>query len=270
MKRMNKIIITRAEPDCTHTAGNIARMGVEPVKSPLIDIQGVSRNKTAENSSVADHNALIVTSRNALRFLPPDPAFKNIARVFCVGDATADFARECGFAHVVSADGDRRALTALIHGQYAGQSAPNNRPQRFLRLDYVRDEADRADPLTENLKEKGYGVTRLPVYEIRREPYLSPAATKAITEETVQGIMFYSGLTARAFINCIKNQNLIEFCRNLTAYCISENTRKALSPLTFGQIRVAEKPRADHMFNLLGRPSPYLAGKEADDERIPA
>ena len=104
-----RIWITRAEPGASRTAARLRDMGFEPIIAPLLAIE----NLTPPVPDLASVAALAFTSLNGVA------AFAALTRerdrpVFAVGDATAQAARDAGFADVRSASGDLHALARLI------------------------------------------------------------------------------------------------------------------------------------------------------------
>lgn len=104
-----RIWITRAEPGASRTAARLRDMGFEPIIAPLLAIE----NLTPPVPDPAPFNALAFTSINgvaAFAALTPE----RDRPVFAVGDATAQAARDAGFADVRSASGDLQALARRI------------------------------------------------------------------------------------------------------------------------------------------------------------
>ncbi|ASE39938.1 uroporphyrinogen-III synthase [Brevundimonas vesicularis] len=104
-----RIWITRAEPGASRTAARLRDMGFEPIIAPLLAIE----NLTPPVPDLTPFTALAFTSLNGVA------AFAALTRerdrpVFAVGDATAQAARDAGFAEVRSASGDLHALARLI------------------------------------------------------------------------------------------------------------------------------------------------------------
>ena len=110
--RPARVWITRAEPGASRTAARLRDMGFEPVVAPLLAIETL----TPPVPDLAPFTALAFTSINGVA------AFAALTRerdrpVFAVGDATAQAARDAGFADVRSASGDLHALARLISSE---------------------------------------------------------------------------------------------------------------------------------------------------------
>ena len=107
-----RIWVTRAEPGASRTAARLQAMGFEPIIAPMLAIE----NLTPPVPDLAPFNVLAFTSINGVA------AFAALTRerdrpVFAVGDATAQAARDAGFADVRSASGDLHALARLISSE---------------------------------------------------------------------------------------------------------------------------------------------------------
>ena len=103
-----RIWITRAQPEADATAVRIGALRHTPVVAPVLEVQ-----PTSESPSLEGVGALAFTSRNGVRAFAALTPERGLP-VFTVGDATAQAAREAGFAEVTSASGDVAALAALI------------------------------------------------------------------------------------------------------------------------------------------------------------
>ena len=92
-----RVLVTRPEPDATRQAERLAARGHEPVLAPLLAIESA----TDTPPELEGAQALIVTSRNALRALAshPDLATALQLPLFAVGEATAKAATDLGFTN---------------------------------------------------------------------------------------------------------------------------------------------------------------------------
>lgn len=109
-----KIWITRAQPGADATAARVRALGHEALALPLLTVRPVE-NVQVDLSGV---KALAFTSANGLRAFTEICADRSL-RVFAVGAATAQAAREAGFKRVLSADGDVAALAEGIAARRA-------------------------------------------------------------------------------------------------------------------------------------------------------
>jgi len=112
--RRKKIWITRAQPGAEATAERVRAMGHDALVSPLLTVRDLDE-VTVDLSDVA---ALAFTSANGVRAFAGRSGDRAL-RVFAVGAATAQAARQAGFRSVLSADGDVDALATGIAARRA-------------------------------------------------------------------------------------------------------------------------------------------------------
>ena len=108
-RRRLKIWITRAQPAADATAERVRALGHEALVAPLLAVTPL-KDVEADLTGVA---ALAFTSANGVRAFADLSAERSL-RVFAVGAATAQAARQAGFRLVLSADGDVDALAEGI------------------------------------------------------------------------------------------------------------------------------------------------------------
>lgn len=139
--------------------------GLDPLVAPLIDI----RPLPTDLPDLSAFDGLIFTSRNGVAAFadlgPPPKAFD--LPVFTVGEATAEAARQAGFAPVRSADGDVQALADLIRAQVIQVEAPR---ARLLHPGALQPAGDLGGALTDVSQ-----VVSLPVYEAMASDESPPA-----------------------------------------------------------------------------------------------
>jgi uroporphyrinogen-III synthase len=107
-----RLLVTRPEPDALKLAGALEELGHEATVEPLLSVSF----EGGESVELDSAQALIATSRNALRAIKSSPALA-IARalpLFAVGKATAAEARALGFETVVTGAGTGAELVAHI------------------------------------------------------------------------------------------------------------------------------------------------------------
>lgn len=107
--RRQRIWITRAQPGADVTAERVRALGHEAVVAPLLAVR-VLPDVDVDLAGVA---ALAFTSANGVRAFADACGERNL-KVFAVGAATAQAARQAGFRSVLSADGDVEALAEGI------------------------------------------------------------------------------------------------------------------------------------------------------------
>jgi len=110
------VAVLRPEPANAATAGRIEALGLRAIRMPLFSVHAL--NWSAPDA--AHHDALMLTSANAIRFGGQQlNALRNLP-VIAVGSKTAEIARTAGFD--VMAVGDRDAASLLSRASARGIS----------------------------------------------------------------------------------------------------------------------------------------------------
>jgi uroporphyrinogen-III synthase len=106
---MRPVAVLRPEPGNAATAARAEALGLTVIRLPLFVVRAVAWHCP----DPADHDALILTSANAVRFGGTALASLRGLPVLAVGAATATAARYAGFEVVETGDQDAAALIAL-------------------------------------------------------------------------------------------------------------------------------------------------------------
>ena len=102
-----RVVVLRPEPGATATARHARQLGLEPIVIPLFAIEPVAW----EAPDPSGFDALLMTSANAVRTAGEPLTVLGELPVHAVGEATAEAAREAGFA--VASVGDA-GIDALL------------------------------------------------------------------------------------------------------------------------------------------------------------
>jgi uroporphyrinogen-III synthase len=184
--RRKKIWITRAQPAAEATAERVRALGHEAVVAPLLtvrDLDGVDIDLTGAA-------ALAFTSANGVRAFAEKSGERGL-KVFAVGAATAQAARQAGFRSVLSADGD---VTALAHA-LAGRRGE-------LKGAVVHaGAAEPAGDLVGELTGQGVEARRLALYETTPAD-LSETQTRSLVKSDV--VLLHSPRAARALARLLR------------------------------------------------------------------
>ena len=216
--------MTRAQPGAAQTAERLAALGFEPMVAPLLAI----RSLPCPPPDLAGVAALAFTSRNGI------DAFAALTRerglpVFAVGDATAERARQAGFADVRSASGAIGDLARLL-----AEAAPG--------LVLAPGAKEPAGDLSALLRGR-VGVRRLPVYEA--------VETGAEAPPDWDAALVHSPRAGRALAGSGP-------VAGRTVVVISEAAAAALGPQPEAEVRIAARPDEAAMLEALGKPPPRV------------
>ena len=226
MRPIRRVWITRAQPGAARTAARLTALGFEPVVVPLLTIRPLpDALKTAPDFATV--NALAFTSPNGVEaFAALTPALRD-RPVFAVGDATAEAARDAGFANARSAAGDIHALARLI----AATSIKG-----LILAPGAREPAGDLPAL-------------LPACQIQRLPVYAAEETGAVPPADFDAVLLHSPRAARALAACLDP----DAARNRLVVCISPAAAVPLQGLSFTEIRTADAPDENSMLTALGK-----------------
>lgn len=232
-----RLLVTRPEPDAGREAELLAARGHNPVLAPLLKIE--FRNAALPLDGA---QALVVTSRNALRGLAAHPDLAETLKLplFAVGDATARAARELGFANVTPGPGTGADLAALI--------AREVEPERGA-LVHLAGETLAFD-LEAALAAQGFAMRKAVLYRAVPVRALPAQALDLIAARRLDGVVLMSPRTATTFAALIAEHGLVTQAKSLVCYCRSEAVAEAVAPLGC-EVRIAARPREEDILALL-------------------
>jgi uroporphyrinogen-III synthase len=218
---MMRVAITRAEPEASRTAARVRARGAEAIVAPLLTVVPCGYDTNTEGAQ-----AILFTSTNGVRAFP-DARGARDRIVLTVGDATAEAAREAGFRHVRSADGDVSALAALAKATLD--------PAKGKLIHIAGDHV--AGDLGGELRAAGFSVER-------RLAYASVAAS--VLPEALRGpldiVLFHSARAAETFV-ALGAPN----AARLTAGCLSAAIAEAAAQTSWNRIVISPQPREDDL-----------------------
>jgi uroporphyrinogen-III synthase len=103
-----RLLVLRPQPGNAATVSAARAAGLEAIAAPLFEIRPLPWTLPDRRPE-----ALLVTSANAVRHGNSNLAALTDLPVYTIGAATADVARNAGFGHVVTGDGDLDAVISL-------------------------------------------------------------------------------------------------------------------------------------------------------------
>jgi uroporphyrinogen-III synthase len=233
-----RLLVTRPEPDASLEAEALAARGHQPVLSPLLAIEFIP-DVTLD---LAGAQALIVTSRNALRALASRRELGEARKfpLFAVGQATASAARDLGFARVVKGPGTASALPELIGRMVEPSRGP---------LVHLAGEAQAFD-LKSALEAGGFSLRQPVLYRAVPAGELPAEAVSLLKAGKLDGAILMSPRTAETFALLIDKHGVVTQAKRLVCYCLSHAVAEVLAPLGF-RVRVAARPREEDVLALV-------------------
>ena len=236
-ERAMRLLLTRPRDDAEPLAHSLKLRGHEPIIAPLMEIRFVP----GPEIPLTGIQGLIATSANGIRALAARSKIRNLT-VFAVGPQTAETAGLTGFTEVVCANGDSAALAATI----IERANPANGPLLHAAG------TDTAGRLSESLRQHGFRVETIVLYEAVSVERLPHEAGERLRQDTLDGVLLFSPRSAAIFVALTAKAGLSAQCERLTAFCISAATAKALSPLCFGRLAIAASSNQQSMLDLVG------------------
>jgi uroporphyrinogen-III synthase len=161
--------------------------------------------------------------------------------VLTVGEATAQRAKQAGFANVTSADGDAEALISLVRARLSPAAGT-------LLLAAGRGQSQQ---LAAGLRAAGFRVARRVVYAANPVGRLPEAARAALLDGQTLAVLLFSAETARHFMRLVQRAGLAGSLSRHVAITIGPRAAMALSQVPWARIQVAAKPTQDDMLALL-------------------
>jgi len=225
-----RLIVTRPEPDAARTAEALARLGHQPILSPMLDI--VLDVKAAIPDR--EFQAVLATSTNAVRALADhsDRGRLQDRLLFAVGDHTALQAKRAGFGAARSAGGATDDLVARVAAELSPAAGP---------LLYAAGDVQAGD-LAGQLGKLGFEVDVAVVYRARARMRLAARAAAALRRDQAEGILLYSRRSAEAFAQALRLEGLAPLAASVACFCLSAAVAEPLAAVARGRIVIAERP----------------------------
>lgn len=235
---MMRVLVTRPELDARREAEVLAAHGHEPLLAPLLEIEFLP----GVELDLDDAQALIMTSRNALRALAAHDAFERALELplFAVGEATAREARQLGFTEVTIGPGTAAGLLPLIRREV--------HPEKGA-LVHIAAETVAFD-LQPLLEEEGFAFRRIVLYRSHPAPAFPEEIAAGLASGAVDGVILLSPRTARTFATLAERQGVATRAKGPVCYCLSPAVAEAVTPLGL-EVRVPAHPREEDILALL-------------------
>jgi uroporphyrinogen-III synthase len=233
-----RLLVTRPEPDATRQARALTKRGHEAVLAPLLAIEFLPETPLELDGA----QALIVTSRNALRALAAHPQLPDALALplVAVGEATAKAAAELGFLDVTTGPGTAEGLATLIPESFGVDGGP---------LVHISGENIAFD-LRSKLEAKGFAVRRLIVYRAVAAKALPPEALASLKAGELNGVILMSPGTAASLVRLVFAHGATTEASRLNCYCLSGAVAREAEPLK-APLKIASRPREEDILALI-------------------
>jgi uroporphyrinogen-III synthase len=234
-----RLLITRPEADAAPLRAALSERGIAATLEPLLRVSFVPLGEL----ELASAQAVIATSRNALRALRPHPLLARLRRLplFAVGPATAAEGRALGFAVVLTGAGTAQELITHIVAVAD--------PAAGLLLQLAGDA--QAVDLKAELEAHGFRIVRRVVYRMHAAAALSEDVVEQLAIGAIDGVVLMSPRTAAIYASLMRKQGLVSIARRLHHFCVSQATSEQLMQLGAVPVAIAARPRLEEVLALI-------------------
>lgn len=239
------VLITRPEPDASRWRDLLAEAGIASTTDPMLDIElapsgaVLSASQVAAASSPPSPQALVITSRNSVRWLATatDLAKAQCLPAYTVGPGSAAAMRRLGFHNLREGAETAQTLIPVI----MASADPAKGPVLHLSGDKI------AFDLAPELAKFGLSVERRVVYRSRPSSELAPQTIRALRDGLVDTVVLLSPLSARTFVKLLDAAGLSKQHQRLVYICLSTNIAEVMAPTGPRATIVAAAPNAEAM-----------------------
>ena len=229
-------LVTRPRAEAVELAEALSRRGIAAIIEPLLDI----RYRSEPAPDLAGVQAVLCTSANGVRALARLSPERGVP-LLAVGETTAARARAEGFAEIAGAGGNSDDLVRLAAGRLRPEAG---------RLLHVAGSIVAGD-LAGALRQRGFTVERVVLYEACPATALSAATARALATGRIDLALFFSPRTAAVFARLATQAGLLDAMRFLTAVSISAAADAALGSLQCRDRHVAARPDQAHLLSMI-------------------
>lgn len=242
-----RLLVTRPEPDATVLRAHLIAAGHDVMLEPLLQVEF----HPIDPVDVEEAQALIATSRNAVRAIGRDPAIADARDIpiYAVGPGTASAAKALGLTTVIEGPRDASALTSLI----ALKAEINAGPLLHLAGSV------RAYDIGGELRRLGYHVLEPVVYSATPAERLSKPIIERFRRGEVEGVLLFSRETARTYARLVLEAGLAVQAGGALHLCISSSVANGLITLSPPKVAIAAAPNLKEMLALVARAGPQSA-----------
>ncbi|EKE10014.1 MAG: Uroporphyrinogen-III synthase [uncultured bacterium] len=175
--------------------------------------------------------ALIITSKNALRAIQDSPHLKSLP-LYVVGDQTEELARELGFTQVISGGGTSQDLLKLVlNHAHATKGALYHLSGQVIKSD-----------LTKELNNLGFKAERKVVYGIKDIAHFPKRLIIDFLKRRISHVLFFSARTTELFVTLFKESALAPEEYLNEALCLSYDIAEKAKKLPWKKVWISPHP----------------------------
>lgn len=232
-----RLLVTRPEPDASLTAAKLRASGHDVLVQPLLN---VTFNEPP--AGLPDPAAILITSQNAARAIARWPqlgSWRDV-RIFAAGPATGRAMVALGFTDVRTGAGDAGSLADLVIAEL---------PKGAGSLLYPAAR-DRAGALAAGLLAHGYAVRIIEAYRADPVRKLGPDVRAAFVSGSIDGVLLYSGRTAKALRAVAAAEGIVETLAGPAYFVISGHVADVVRDLG-ARVEIAGHADEDSLLALI-------------------
>ena len=227
---MRRVLLIRQIEEALPLSKLLESKGVEPCLYPFFKPHFLSF------SPLKNPQALIITSKNALRALEDQEALKKFP-LYVVGDQTAHLAQTMGFSEVLSASGTSQELTHLIlHHAQREKGVLWHLSGEMIKRNIVK-----------TLQLKGFEAERRIIYRIEEIRNFPAPLLADLRNQKISHVLFFSPHTTSIFVNLLKMNGLEEMTAQMTSLCLSQDVAERALNLKWKKIWISSPPLTQNM-----------------------
>ena len=228
------IIITRPKEDSLQLFKKLNKPDYTITHLPVIKIEKLETEKI----NLANYEAVIFTSSNAIRFMNIEK-FNLKIKCFCVGSSTELVAKQAGFINTYSSEGTVDSLIELIIRTL------DNKSEKLL---YLSSEFISKD-LDKDLINAGYSVERISNYTSRPVEEIDKKTLDFFIKKPPDVIFIYSSMSAKNLFNLINKYSLLNVVTRSNLMCISDKVLSVLKQIKWKKVFVFSPGEEEFLLN---------------------
>ncbi len=227
---MSRVLITRPLRDALPLQAVLKSKGFDSLVAPVYE------SHFFPLLPLESPQALIITSKNALRSIENDQDLKNIP-LYGVGDETTRLAQEMGFIRTFNASGTGQdVIKLIIETADPKKGTLYHLSGDVIKVDFIKE-----------LAPKGFQVKRQIVYTMKESSHFPITVIDGFRYQNITHVMFFSSRTAKTFANLLQKSGLDHQTSSMVALCLSNNIAEAIHTLRWKTIWVSKLPNENNM-----------------------
>ncbi|MCI5049965.1 MAG: uroporphyrinogen-III synthase [Rickettsiales bacterium] len=236
---MTTLLITRPIADSKSLEKDLENTSIKTAIDPMLRIETIdSAEEKVPEFIELKPQAIILTSKHALEGFKDVSNFNHIP-MLAVGARTAEYAQSLGFKNVTVTGENVEHLIEHIKKE----RKPIDGPLLYLSGEEVTADLDK--------ELDGFDVGRLITYRAHIAKRFSGETARMLSKGALDGAVFFSPRSAKAFMHCLKEAKQEETLKKLVCLCLSEAVAAELPKEECKALHISERPTQNGMVDLI-------------------